>query len=290
MTTTRIVRRAGYTLLEMTLALAIALIILGAVYEFLNREIALGEIGRDLTESSSLARALLDQMATDVSGNLGGYDPMQATTDGSQAATTQASTATSSSSSSSTTPSSSSTTTPSSSSSTTAQSTATPFNIGVSGTDTCLILTTSRVPRELVAYDKLQLDSTQLSPVSDIRRIAYWFANDGTSAGTGLAKQEVTSATGTDMQTTPPDVSNATSLVIAPEVKNVLFEYFDGSDWQSTWDGTTMSGDGITPIGPPAAIRITLTIRSRDGVRTTDYKHVIALQAGNNFSAQKSGF
>jgi hypothetical protein len=143
------------------------------------------------------------------------------------------------------------------------------------------------VPRELVAYDKLQLDSSQLSPVSDIRRISYWFINDG--AGSGLAKQEVTSATGNDMQTTPPDVSDPSNLIIAPEVKNVLFEYFDGSDWQSSWDGTTMSGDGITPIGPPAAIRITLTVVQRDGVHTTDYQHVVALPGGNNFSAQKSG-
>ena len=274
MTTSRMVRRAGYTLLEMTLALVIALIILGAVYEFLNRQIAMGEIGRDMTEESSLARAILEQMATDISGNLGGYDPVQATTDGSQ--------------SSSTTTTSSSTTTPAASS-TTQQTTAAPFNLGISGTDSCLILTSSRVPRELVAYDKLQLDSSQLSPVSDIRRISYWFLNGG-STGSGLAKQEVVCATGTDLQETPPDVSNADQMIIAPEVKNVLFEYFDGTDWQSTWDGTTLSGDGITPIGPPAAIRITLTIRSRDGLHTTDYKHVVAVQAGNNFSGQKTGF
>jgi hypothetical protein len=279
MTPARKIRRSAYTLLEMALALAIALIILGAVYEFLNRQLALGEIGRDMSEESALARALLDQMATDISGNLGGYDPMQATSDGSQSGSA---TTTSSSTPSTTTPSTSST------AQATTQSTAAPFNLGISGTDSCLILTSSRVPRELVAYDKLQLDSSQLTPVSDIRRISYWFLNAG-GTGSGLAKQEVVSATGSDLQETPPDVSNAANLVIAPEVKNVLFEYFDGTDWQSTWDGTTLSGDGITPIGPPAAIRITLTLRSRDGVHTTDYKHVVAVQAGNNFSGQKSG-
>jgi hypothetical protein len=51
-----------------------------------------------------------------------------------------------------------------------------------------------------------------------------------------------------------------------------------------------MAADGATPIGPPAAIRITLTIKSRDGTRTTDYKHTVALPAGNNFIAQKLGF
>jgi prepilin-type N-terminal cleavage/methylation domain-containing protein len=269
MKTMRIRRRVGYTLLEMSLALAIALIILGAVYEFLNRQIAMGEIGRNMTEEAALARALLDQMSTDVSGNLGGYDPLQITSDTSQTGTSTQS----------------STTAPSTS---TTQPTTNPFNIGVSGTDSCLILTTSLVPRELVAYDKLQIDSSQLAPVSDIRRVSYWFINGDSTTG-GLAKQEVTSATGTDLATTPPDVSNATSLIIAPEVKNVLFEYFDGSDWQTTWDGTTMSADGMTPIGPPAAIRITLTLRSRDGLHTTDYQHVVALPGGNNFAAQKSG-
>jgi prepilin-type N-terminal cleavage/methylation domain-containing protein len=270
MTISRIRRRVGYTLLEMSLALAIALIILGAVYEFLNRQIALGEIGRNMTEEASLARALLDQMSVDISGNLGGYDPLQATSDATQTGTASTS----------------STTTPSTSATTT-DTTTTPFNIGVSGTDTCLILSSSRVPRELVAYDKLQIDSSQLSPVSDIRRISYWFIND--SANGGLAKQEVITATGSDLASTPPDVDNASSLIIAPEVKNVLFEYFDGTDWQSTWDGTTMSADGMTPIGPPAAIRITLTLRSRDGLHTTDYQHVVALPGGNNFAAQKTG-
>ena len=82
---------------------------------------------------------------------------------------------------------------------------------------------------------------------------------------------------------------NVQPLIIAPEVKNVLFEYFDGEDWQASWDGTTMAADGVTPIGPPAAVRITLTINSRDGQRTTDYKHTVALPAGNNFLAQKLG-
>ena len=280
MTTLRTRRRVGYTLLEMSLALAIALIILGAVYEFLNRQIALGEIGRNMTEEAALARALLDQMATDISGNLGGNDPLQVSSDATQSGSSSATTTSSAATSSTTTASAS---TPS----TTTQPTTTPFNIGVSGTDTCLILSSSLVPRELVAYDKLQIDSSQLSPVSDIRRISYWFIND--SANGGLAKQEVVSATGSDLATTPPDVDNPTSLIIASEVKNVLFEYFDGTDWQSAWDGTTMSGDGMTPIGPPAAIRITLTLRSRDGLHTTDYQHVVALPGGNNFAAQKNG-
>ena len=219
-----------------------------------------------MTEESSLARAMLDQMSTDISGNLGGYDPLQITSDSSPTGQPR-------------------------------RRVRPPmrrrrrratFNLGVSGTDSCSDPVDEPGPagagRVRQAEGRFE---PAFAPVSDIRRISYWFVSD--SANGGLAKQEVTSATGADLATTPPDVENASSLIIAPEVKNVHFEYFDGTDWQSSWDGTTMPGDGMTPIGPPAAIRITLTLRSRDGLHTTDYQHVVALPGGNNFAAQKSG-
>ena len=252
--------REGYTLLEMTLALAIALIILGAVYEFLNRQITLSEIGRDLVEESSLARGILDRMSADISGHLGGIDPQQLPGAPSGDSTDAV---------------------------VAAESFVPLFNNGLEGSDTLMILSAARVPRELLASDKRKLDSSQLTTVSDLRRISYWLVQDGNT--TGLARQEISRATSGDMDTKPPDLPNANDLIFAPEVKSVLFEYFDGSTWQSTWSGSSLAADGQTPIGPPAAVRITLTLKSKDGKSTRDYKHVVALPAGNNFLAQQLG-
>src|SRR5436305_304499 len=141
-------RRAGYTLLEMTLALAIALIILGAVYEFLNRQIFLAEVGRETVEEGDLARTLLTRMSADIAGHLGGLDPAQLpnTTTSSDATTALLE----------------------------AETYQPLFNLGVQGSDHVLMLTTSRVPRELLAADKRLLDSSSLPQVSDLRRISYW--------------------------------------------------------------------------------------------------------------------
>ena len=88
----------------------------------------------------------------------------------------------------------------------------------------------------------------------------------------------------------PPNVSDEASLVIAPEVVQVQFRYFDGTDWQDTWDGSQPGPDGMTPMGPPRAIEITLGIRqprpdgatgdtTNDNVKT--YVHYVAIEAAN---------
>ena len=48
--------------------------------------------------------------------------------------------------------------------------------------------------------------------------------------------------------------------VIAGEVKDLTFEYFDGSGWAGSWDGSILGPDGVTPQGPPRAVRVTLTM------------------------------
>jgi len=43
-------------------------------------------------------------------------------------------------------------------------------------------------------------------------------------------------------------------------VKTLTFSYFDGTDWQDSWDGTQLGSDGMTPVGAPLAIAITIGI------------------------------
>lgn len=261
----------------MTLALLIALIILGAVYEFLNRQITLAEVGRELVEEGDLARTILTRMSADIKAHLGAIDPAQLPDSANTVAGASGSTGGTDGS-----------TTDPTAAAIQSEFFQPNFNLGVEGTDTVLMLTSSRVARELLASDKRLLDPNSLPKVSDLRRVSYWFSEDGTNPG--LARQELTNVTGEDILNQPPDVPNASECIIAPEVKTVLFEYFDGQNWQPTWSGSQMAADGQTPLGPPSAIRITLTVKSRDGLRTRDYKHTVALPTGNNFLSQQLGF
>jgi hypothetical protein len=114
----------------------------------------------------------------------------------------------------------------------------------------------------------------------------------GGSSPLGLARQELGQVTSDDASSTPPDVSDPNSkLIIAPEVKSLQFQYFDGSNWQDTWDGTQAGSDGVTPIGPPAAVAITVGVTPPGGsadqqVRT--YRHVVAILTANGPTAQQS--
>ena len=106
--------------------------------------------------------------------------------------------------------------------------------------------------------------------LADTRRIDYWLAGGG---GLGLARQEQTAILGIDAApgTEPPDVGDPNSkLIIAPEVKSLQFQYFDGAAWQDVWDGTQPGGDGVTPMGPPAAVAITIGLRARRRRRPED--------------------
>ena len=44
--------------------------------------------------------------------------------------------------------------------------------------------------------------------------------------------------------------------MIAEEVTQVQFEYWDGTAWADTWDGRQTNADGVTLKGPPMAIRV----------------------------------
>jgi len=156
--------------------------------------------------------------------------------------------------------------------------------LSVQGDSTSLNLFIQRVPREAIPTDP----SVTPQVVSDLRRVSWWLP-----AG-GLARQEVAIATSQDaLDNLPPGIADEDSYVIASEVKNLQFQYFDGTDWQDTWDCTTTGADGVTPIGPPQAIAIVLEIVApQDGVKEEDapnkrYRHVVACFSANGTTAQQ---
>jgi hypothetical protein len=162
-----------------------------------------------------------------------------------------------------------------------------PYNLGVKGDSTWVVLSTSGVPGALITSPKTVV-TTDNTP-SDLRSVSIWLVE-----GKGLARKELTGVTSDDAPTGEPNFSDANERVIAPQVKSVQFQYFDGQEWQDTWDGTQLGGaDGNTPIGPPLAIAITITLRSTTPGEGEEparkYKHVIALPATNGFTMANQG-
>ncbi len=290
--------RGGFTLLEMILALTIGLVLMISLYSVISMQVDHAQKGRQILQEATLARSILTRMTGDILNNLQPVNPLyipNAPGSSTTPATTPPATTPPATTTPNTTPATGTSGSTSASSSSTDTSSAINFNNGVYGTNNVLILSVSKVPRELNLTGVLgavaSTDPTQQATVCDLRRISYWLVPNG-----GLAKQELMQATSNDLTTIPPDVPNPDSYIFAPEVKDITFQYFDGVNWQDTWDGTTLGGvTGDIPIGPPSAIAITITF-NRPGSDQVDapksdlsddslpkYKHVVAIPTGNNF-------
>jgi prepilin-type N-terminal cleavage/methylation domain-containing protein len=280
------VRRSAFTLLEVLLASAIGLMLLGGLYVTMDYQLRHAEAGREVVESTSVARALLDRMGNDVALSLGpvasqttsapGQSGAASPTAGSPAATAPTTATTSS-----TPP----TTTPAA----TTSSSTTNFNLGLQGSSNQLTIYVSRWPREaMTSSDPNNLNPT---PSSDLRRITWWLTDQG------LARQEILVATSDDGLNAPaPDLNDGFSRLVAHEVKDMTFRYYDptGQAWQDTWDGTQPGADGVTPMGPPTAVEITLSIampnpNGEGDQAAKEFRHVVILHAANGLSAQDQG-
>src|SRR2546421_10282773 len=82
------------------------------------------------------------------------------------------------------------------------------------------------------------------------------------------------------------NIPDEAAHVIAEEVKSLTFSYFDGSQWQDTWDSTQPGADGATPKGPPLAIAIVIGIPAPGAERTNSgnlkqYRHVVAIPSAH---------
>ncbi len=289
-------RRSAYTLVEVLLALAIAVVLLGALYVAVDVQLRTAQAGRDKVEQSTLVRTIFNRFDSDAACVVGLADTARfrrmQTSAASSASTASAaggaSTASTPSSSSATTTSSATTSTITSLSSTGTVSTYTNANgvqvvilpYGVIGTAQTLNMFVNRVPREMLNAQIQQQEGT-IPLAGDVRRISYWLLDGG-----GLARQEVKVLTSDDsgaidQNSLPPNVDNP--KVFIEEVKSLQFEYFDGTNWNDSWDSTQASTDGLTPIGSPVAIRVTVGVAQagHPDLQPKSYQHVITFPTAN---------
>jgi hypothetical protein len=297
--------RPAYTLLEVLVASAVGVLLMGALYMAISVQLRHAQIGRDLLEQSLLSRALLARMDKDIRLSLGPPLPAASGSSGGGGASSMMSgggsgssgasgaTGASSTGTGGNTGSNSTASSTSGASSATSTSGSVQFNLWVQGDTSWIMLYISRVPRELTAVTDSDSEDQPLS--SDLRRVSYWLAG-GADSPLGLARQEVAAVTSDqEMAVVPPGIPDEASMVIAEEVKSLQFSYFDGNAWQDTWDGTAAGPDGSTPVGPPLAIAITLGIASDSGSSGNAdqplklYRHVVPLVTANGATQLTTG-
>ena len=249
--------RRGFTLLELLLALALGVMLLGALYFCMYTTLQQTQAGRDAVDAESTSRAVFNKMTLDLSSVLGPAPPKSggtlATGTTSALTTTTPTTGTTPTDGSSTptdvsTPTDTSTDPTATDGSQDATAQNFPFQVGVLGTTTQLTIYASRVPNILSTPGMLnQTSDAQQS--SDLVRIDYW------KGANGLCRQErpwiTADQTGNSFAV---DTSVEGTSLIAEEVSDVYFQYFDGTSWLESWDTTS----GMSPT-PPVAVSVTLT-------------------------------
>ena len=284
--TTRRKRRSGFTLLEVLLSSAIAIMLLGALYSAFDLTLRQADAGREAVAQGDLARAVMNRMAIDFAGCLGPLPPKSGGGLPTDTATTSGTSTSATSSSGTTTAatgvavlaaagtSSDLTNTTSDGGGSVAVAADVPFQAGLFGAEKQATLYVSRVPPSLVNRETA-IVAAQQQP-ADMLRVTYYLS----SHGKGLCRQVRPWVTADGVRnSTDPDRTTEETDLIAEEVTDVSFEYLDAGSWLSAWDGSQPKTDGKTPMGPPRAIKVRLTITPAGGTQTKQVEHVFPVRA-----------
>ena len=288
------VRRGGFTLLEVLLASALAIILMAALYVALDVQLRLATAGRESIEQATLTRYIIMRLETDLSSGLGPVAPpidnsAKNTARGSGSGMGGGSGATGAAGANG-----------ASTGATSGGGTSGAMSGDGSGSDTGAVVeevTTDTIPFTagvIGSTDQLTIFAARVAGIgknvddsgdganpADARRVVYWMTDKG------LARQELPWLTAQQVQNSiDPDIEDGKEekdYVIAEEVTRVQFEYWDGSAWQDSWDGRETNADGKTLRGPPMAIRVHFWLKvPGDGPGDTvekEFRHTIAIRA-----------
>lgn len=238
--TARPQRRAGYTLLEVLLAMVIGSLLLAALYFAFDTTLLQTQAGRDAVETEDLTRAVFHRIGLDLTNVLGPNAPNSGGNPETAAAATVGASAGTGGDAGMTEP-------------VVETAALLPFQAGILGSGTQMSVFVSRVPAALARPGALVAPANTDQFTSDLWRIDYWLGTNG-----GLCRKVRPWVTGDGTGTTADvDRSTEPNDVILDNVVELAFEYFDGGGSVfSSWEG----GAGEVPA-PPAAVRVTLALR-----------------------------
>lgn len=270
--------RAGFTLLELLIAIGLTSILMVALFSAMDIYFKLQLDSQEEITRQQISRALLRQMTRDIQSVV--FVKKQAVDDEETAPTSPG---TGSAASGGSTPAGGSTQADGSNSLSSTGSTAQTtdgdttaamlkYTSGLVGSATDLLLYVSRPDRTLSYVDAQSLTSTS-ERTGDLMMIRYLVAD--TSAGglsSTIAKRFAGNKNGpiglvritgdlygmsTAVQAGEERDFTCVDQIDAEEVSQVAFSYFDGLNWQETWDSTTLNS-------LPVAIEIILTLRNAE--------------------------
>ena len=272
-------RRLAFTLLEVLLALAFTVVVVGLVATSVNGTLQFVERGRVKTERDQLARAVLTRIGDDVRGvvrfqpfdSKGMMSVKSTSKSGSSSkggsSGQSASGGSSGGASGDSSGGSTGSTDTSGGSSDSSSATTTPTIAGVYGDQYGLQVDVGRLPR-VDEYMSADSDSSTASstPASDVRTVSYYLAgslggnqttitaaSSSSIDGSGLVRDEQDRSMALYASTQGGTTSTTTATVLAPEVVLLEFQYFDGTAWNSSWDSTLNSG-------LPQAVKISIAL------------------------------
>lgn len=261
--TSRRMRRNGYTLLEVLIALALGMVLLGAVYASLSLYWKYSVAGQDEAREALLARQILRAIEIDLRSVVYHAGSSSSTSSSSTSGSSTNSSSTSSGKSTATTGSttgSSSGSTPSSGSSSTSSSSSTDPNAtqtspddaltqsssGLFGNTNTLLVHVSK-PSRTEMYGSMATGQAGGGRMSDLQSVAYFVNGQGAGALQGAVSSPGLCRMAGDrlLMQMADQVGNTAAMaantrLLAPEVASISFYYYDGTTWQVTWDSGTL--------------------------------------------------
>ena len=270
--------RHGFTLIEVLLSLALMVLVVAAVAAGMDTLRRVTQAGRDDVLEDQVARAVERRMTDDLRSVL--FVPPElpdATTDDTGTADPSAAgTGDAGATGSTDTGDTDDTLAP-----------AEPRSIGLIG-DAVTLTLHADLPGRNLDYVSPQLGPSATDRTGDLRAVT-WFVSEGNlvpgSDAGGLARAELNRAGLTDAEAAEaagdPALLADAARVLAPEITQVGFRYFDGAAWLEEWDSVTI---GALPLavevtlavdadGPPEQFRIVNTPNRRPAV----FRFVVAM-------------
>lgn len=215
--------RAAFSLLEVLLALTLAVLLLGAIFTAMDQSWRLTSGGRHEMERAQLARALVRRITSDVR-SIAFVPPLVVDSD-------------------------EETTTGSTTSEAGMEEEVTTRSFGLRG-DTFFVEMQISRPRRDLEFSTDADGNITTNRTSDLRVVSYLLSGSPASGTGAAASSSTTAALGSGLIRTEGDrlqslqveeqggesTSLSTTQVLAPEVNLLQFRYFDGLAWYTTWD------------------------------------------------------